>query len=217
MLKKCIITFSVILMVISTSFANEKSICFKGGINFSSIRGDWADLLDSSLHSNQGFVGGIAFNVALSDLIVIQPELLFSSKGYNHDTNEYDGWGIKTIKNNHFKMNYLVLPVLINFEFFSKSTFSPRIYLGPEIGFLLNAYETVDRRRESISDSFNPIDIGTTIGGGLKIRAGSGYLLLEVRYTFGMSSIYEGSVEGWKNTNKTLGIMLGYGFTFPRS
>jgi hypothetical protein len=48
-----------------------------------------------------------------------------------------------------------------------------------------------------------------TFGGGLRFRAGAGSLMVEARYTFGLSRVF----ESW--TVHTQGVSLGAGFSTP--
>jgi len=205
------------MLMITVSFANEKKVAFKGGVNISSIRGDLSDQMGSTLHPNFGIIGGASIEFPLSNQISLQPELLFNSKGYHFDAIQYDNIGNGTEISVDISLNYLTLPTFFKVKFNSNNKVIPNIYLGPVLGILLNAVEETDGEKSSVNNDYSTLDIGTIFGGEIHFMIDNRLLLLDLRYSLGLSNIHKNSADSWRTTNSTFSVMIGYGFTISRS
>jgi len=67
---------------------------------------------DPSISYKTGFIVGLAVQFPISDMISIQPELLYHQKGYKL-SDEFDGLNY----NETVTLNYLELPIMVNFAF----------------------------------------------------------------------------------------------------
>ena len=103
--------------------APNAGIGFKAGVNFASLHGSDKDLLgDISGHTN--FHAGIFAQIALGEFFSVQPELLYSRRGYERNDST-------------FRLNYFDVPVLAVFSI--SRNFS--VHLGPQASFLVAASE----------------------------------------------------------------------------
>lgn len=192
------IVLSLGLLVGMAGIANAQNIRFgvKAGASLSSLSGDNTGEAKSVV----GFVGGLAANFGFSDLLSLQPELLYSMKGFKAESG---GDKVQT----HF--NYLDIPVLLRVNadglFFEA---------GPQVGFLLSQKTTYDVAGTSIPDNtsttgLNKVDFGYAVGLGYQLESGPS---IGIRYNGGIADINDKSVAGDKQRNSAFQLQLGYMF-----
>ena len=211
-----------LLLLASGLFAQSKSyIGVKGGYNIGSA------FIKHSLNRvtvKEGFKSG--FHVGLTTVhylekhVGLQAELNYTKKGW---IQKFDS-GEKFIQD----LNYVELPILVNVYFGSRKT-RPFINVGTFIEYL-------------VSDSNNglPIDTtgsdfyyfqaerdkkfgyGLTAGGGFYQDIGSGTIVIEGRFTFNNSNVFESgtldsgipNVSNQINTTISIGYLLSFGNGF---
>lgn len=117
-----------------------------GGFLFSTIEGDLTEQ-----HSYVGnFCAGVYGTVQMFPPLGVMIELYYAGLGT----------GFVSIGDSKLHLNYLVLPVLLTYEFRPKFTTG----LGPYFGFLLNARDQGDDFEENITDLISRLDVGVKIG-----------------------------------------------------
>ncbi len=97
--------------------------------------------------------------------------------------------------------NWLYLPVQAEYTLFRSSSavsrYSPYVAGGISLGYLLNASITAERQREgqstvpeaNIDISRNRINGGIAAAAGIKPQIGKGKLVVEIRYTYGITPV----------------------------
>ena len=68
-------------LLIAAPLQAQTTLGVKGGINISTVNTDLPDF-ENLTDSKTGFVGGVYANFALGGVFAIQPELLYSEKGF---------------------------------------------------------------------------------------------------------------------------------------
>lgn len=171
-ISKIFITFLVLTFLPFSSTAQNLPFGLKGGLNLSSLSVE--DANDSNLLP--GFYGGVWTKIVLSENFGIQPELLYSSQGVKATYDE-EFLGIPVADGEtKLRLNYINLPVYLNY----KLSEDFRFFLGPYLGFLLNArmetdadildflsYENSD---EVDIKEFSSIDAGISGGLGFELK-----------------------------------------------
>jgi Outer membrane protein beta-barrel domain len=165
-----------------------------------------------SLQPRSAMYAGPVLIVPLGRHLFFQPEVLYSAEGAKESaytaTYGTTDWT--------FKLSYLAAPVLVGFDGAAGASVSPRVYAGPV--FALNLSCQFEASSPGQSGTFacsygdltaKSLAFGATVGGGLRFRAGAGSLMVEARYTFGLSRVF----ESW--TVHTQGVSLGAGFSTP--
>lgn len=116
----------------ATDSRNDLQIGFKGGANYSNLY----DIRAQNFSANPLFgpVFGGFLSVPIGTYLGIQPEVLYSAKGYS-------GQGSDLINGSYSynsRLNYLDVPILLQFKP------SPNLYLlgGPEYSYLLSSSYT---------------------------------------------------------------------------
>lgn len=177
---------ATLLAVAAAPTAHAQSIRFgvKAGANLSNLSGN---LTNQNQYNNRfGFHGGVMVNFGLAnDLVSIQPEILYSQKGFKYANQSI------TVLNNTFRntgnvrYDYLDVPILVRLKvsgvFFE---------VGPQYSYLMNI--STDRTQTlngsvvgtagsgtSNLDRVNRNELGYV--GGLGFQSSEG-LLLGVRY-----------------------------------
>ena len=127
------------------------------------------------------FMGGgfVRFNMGR---LGIQPELLYVTKGAALE-GEVDG---------DIGIDYIAVPVLLHFPLTYGSSFAPYLIAGPEFAFDAGCEVSGEGASVDCDDiglERKSFDIGIAAGGGFAFAMGPGALMLEGRWTHGLSNI----------------------------
>ena len=185
--------FALLLLAgLSFTFAQAQTkVGLKGGVNYSNIAGD---LENEDVYMNKfGFNGGLTANFAITgdNFLSIQPELLYSQKGYKYRDEEFtDILGREVRRKGTRNFNYLDLPVMLKVNagglFFEA---------GPQLSYLLairdNSETSVNGSTDSNWRSIDKDDLAELEIGyaaGLGFQAANGFSL-GVRYNGSLSDL----------------------------
>lgn len=144
-----------------------------------SVTGLVGDNVSASAKYTVGFHAGIIANFASSDAFSVQPELLFSQKGYKVES------AGKTL---NYNLNYIDVPVMFRFNV-TKLT----LEIGPQLGLLASASVSNGTQSVTISNTFSQADFGYALGLGLPLTDD---LQLGLRYNGGITSAFKPVVVG---------------------
>jgi hypothetical protein len=146
----------LVLAVLSFSYAQAQSakIGIKAGANYSNLAGD---LQNEDVYENKlGFNAGLTANIPLvgDNFLSLQPELLYSQKGYKYKDVEYKNV-LGTYKSKGTRnFSYLDLPVLLKVN-------AGGLYFegGPQLSYLLGIQDNVKTTINGDTDnSYSKID-----------------------------------------------------------
>ncbi|AKD03861.1 porin family protein [Pontibacter korlensis] len=198
-MKKLILGLGLALMA---GTATAQSMGVKAGLNYTTLKGRDAENYDY----RPGYTAGITARKSFNELIGLQTELLFTSKGAKR---ELSSNGTETEE--RLRLSYLDVPVLLSVQvsglFFEA---------GPQMSFLLKGKQTLEVSRSNtttiteteITDNPYPIDFGYAAGVGYRAPNGVGF---GVRYNGGLKDIDdEGSFEGKERRNASFQFTLSY-------
>lgn len=159
-----------------------------------------------------GFTIGAALQLKLKKMFAIQPEILFSAKGQKLEFDNYT---------QIINLNYLEIPILFEL-LIPAGIITPSLYAGPAFAFKLGKVNGKDEY-DNTDKCVNGFDFGIAMGGGIGIKAGPGNIIIDARYTFGLTKIFKltdemkliGITEEYiKNRNSALSFEAGYLFNF---
>lgn len=194
--------------------AQETRFGVKGGFNYSTIVGD----LTTGLKFRFSGHGGIFVEIDFSEKFKLQPELLYSSQGFQFSTD------LAAIQNggavgddNDFRtnvqLNFITVPILGKFALNDKLD----VEFGPQFGFLVNQvtkFKDLDQasdvnadRRSSISGDFQ-LDYGAAVGLGITL---SDNLSVSPRFYVGLRNRLN-ALAAAQNYNATIQLSLNYIF-----
>jgi hypothetical protein len=190
----------------------------KAGANLSNLSGD---LVNQDQYKNRfGFQGGVMLNFGLGDILSIQPEVLYSQKGFKYADQQITS-PIGTFRNTgNVRYDYLDVPILVRVR--AAGVF---FEVGPQYSYLMNV--STDRTQTLNGNTIGNAGSGTSdlsnvkrneLGyvGGLGYQASNG-VMLGVRYSgaftdFAKNSNY--SNDEFRNARNStfqayVGVLLG--------
>lgn len=182
-----------------------------------------------------GLIGGAFLSFNVGPTFSIQPEILYSVKGvekkfrYNFNSTDFE-----TVL--QVNTAYLEIPVLLKYRFPTEGNIKPSLYVGPALGFNISGKLQLEEGTEGgFATDLGEIDIANLkstefsgiIGGELGIAMGNTTLLLDLRYTQGLTKAYEdvstvdaGEIpivnsDGTADDSKNSSFSLSIGILFP--
>ena len=196
-------------------FAQDSRFGLKAGPNYSSVVGDLTEGLKFRFSGNVG----VFIEIELSENLKFQPELLYSSQGFQFSSDlssieNPNSSGNQNDFRNNVQLNFLTVPLLMKFSLNDKLD----TQVGPQFGFLINQITKTKNLNEGSGASNDRIvqngnfqlDYGATIGLGYAI---SDKLSLSPRAYIGLRNRLNGLGGNLYNVNVALQLSLSYVFT----
>lgn len=166
----------------------------RGGVNFASLNDT-----DLDAQSNVGFTAGFYLQYPIANSpIVIQPEVLYSQKGFELEAGGNTGTA---------NFSYLEVPVLVKFNYVLEGPLTPYVTAGPYVAFLLDSSsEFNDQTVENDLENLKTVDFGVAVGAGFDYQRFN----LGVRYSAGLTPVFEDDDLSAKNG--VFSIVAGFSF-----
>ncbi|HEX6309412.1 MAG TPA: porin family protein [Longimicrobiales bacterium] len=198
----------VVGLAFGATVASAQTIGFKAGVSLATMS---IEDIDEGVDHRTGFAGGgfVRFDFGR---LGIQPEILSVTKGFEVDDPSGD---------ERLSLEYVAIPVLLHFPLTYGASFAPYLIGGPEFAFEVGCDAEIGGVEfdcdDAGADSFDrkSFDIGLSAGGGLAFAMGPGALLLEGRYTWGLTNIQDDEQEA-ELKNRAAYIMAGYSIPLGR-
>lgn len=164
----------------------------KGGLIISHLQGDDAATL-SNLEQRQSYHAGFYSQFSVSDWFSIQPEALYTRKGYKYADADT-------------RLDYFDVPVLASFQVLDNVS----LLAGPQVSVLMTVKEN---DREMDKEYYNSFDYGAAAG----IEGRLSFLRLGARYVSSFHHIYKpGNMVGSRSVtdvhHNTVQLYIGVGF-----
>jgi len=203
------ITIGLILGILVTSPVHcQIDLGIKAGLNNSTNVDnlETTNEFENDKEYRTGYHIGIVSNINLSEKFTINPEMLYSQKGYKNVSRvvyTYDAYGnpLEYDESKYdVRLNYIVVPVLFGYEVVNNLY----LYTGPEFGYLFNTNANFN----------NGFEFSLAGGTGYNI----GRFTIELRYIHGLSSlttdaqytdIYGNPIDDPKFQNRLFQLSLG--------
>ena len=188
-MKKSPFLFAALLFSLSL-FAQEPPVLgLKGGLNVSSISGEFAGLQKDSrlgLH-----VGALA-HIHLTHKLALQPEVVYSGQGFKYAQGNTE---------HSVGLHYVNIPLQLQYMFDNGFRFQT----GPQIGILADVTDKVNGQETGFfgADDFKTVDASWSLGLGYLTYSGLG---VDARYNFGLSNINNAGNLMRKNRVFQLGL-----------
>ena len=161
----------------------------KAGVNFANFAGDDA----SDEKTLVAFYAGVMYNIMISDMFSIEPQLMYSGQGAKDDND------LKLL------LSYILLNPL--FRYNTQSGFF--VGTGPQIGFLLSAKVKQSGNSADVKDQFKGTDIAWAFALGYDMANGFG---IYGRYNLGLTNIIDDDDADLKNSV----IQIGFRYTMRK-
>ena len=188
------IAFLIIIAVCGLSQVHAQNFGVKAGYNYSTFSGETSSI--STIEGLSGFYIGGLVELPISNMLSIQPELIFSRQGVDLRQG-LKNFSIKT-DTSEIRLDYLNIPVM------AKVNLGP-IFLegGVQFGFLVNKPK-VDRYIANVylrnlldKDSYNSFDFGVGAGLGVKLNQ---HFFVETRYTYSLTNVFNPNDKHFKSS-----------------
>ena len=212
------IALLIIMTVCGLSQVRAQDFGVKAGYNYSTFSGETSSI--STIEGLSGFYIGGLVDLPISDVLSIQPELIFSRQGVAL-RQEIKGFGFNvSINNADIRLDYLNIPVM------AKVNLGPFFLQGGvQFGFLvgkpeLGRYITNVRVGTLLDkDSYNSFDFG--VGAGLGFNFNRRFFA-EARYTHSLTNVFDPNDDYFKasgigsnnNNFKNAVLSIGLGMKF---
>lgn len=171
------LSFVLFLFLIVNAANAQKSWGIRAGANFSNVS-------ESNTDMQTGIYAGLYKQFGLvSKLLYIQPELQFSSQGFDTKTTSTE-------------LNYIQVPVLA--RLYILKAFS--LETGPQIGFLVS-----DKTSGAVNPDYNTFDTSWAVGMSINLPLG---LFIDTRYIAGLSDLNDFS----SSKNQVIQVGAGFRF-----
>jgi len=197
--------------LVAAPAAEAQTIGFKLGASMSTVSVE--DDEGVNIDSRTAFGGGGFIRFGMGR-IGIQPELLFLSKGFSADAPGDDDVDLQ--------LDYVEIPVLLHLPLSMGTSFAPYVFGGPAFAFEVgceagNDAVTIDCDEDG-ADLFDrkKTDVGIAAGAGLEFAMGPGSILLEGRYTWGLTNLNESDNESESLKNRSAFFAAGYSIPLGR-
>ncbi len=180
------------------SSAQYMSFGPKAGINFSTLTNP------DNGESLTGLTAGGFYVYSIIENFGVSADLLYSGEGGKFTTEFSDGNIFQKIELRS-RLHYIRVPILANI-FFGRygDNFRPKFSVGPSFGFLAGvtnkaisittegSTEVRAETKNTSSSGYATMDVGLLIGAGFNYKvADAMWFNMDVRYTFGLTDIYE--------------------------
>lgn len=206
-MKNTIRLSSLFILIFGLATASQAQIGFgvKAGLNAYTLNQSGEDIVESSLKSLNGFHIGAVVSYQLDESLSLTTGLTFITKGTRVNLDEEFAEAISFEGSSFIKLNYLEIPLHINYQ---KNNF--HVFGGPYVAFGLsgkfvddytinfNGVEFVEDNEIILNpafgsvvrselaedeDAFNALDVGLNLGVGY--QAGPVFISLDYSYGFG--------------------------------
>jgi hypothetical protein len=188
MMKKIIVLLTVLVVAINADAQIKLGI--KAGLNVSdmSFSNKIGESLDNTYANRTGWHLGMAMKMKFPLFpLTLQPELLFSTKGFNND------------ENSHLTLNYIEIPLNLQWGI-SIGKIRPYVELSPYLSYLVGSNKALKE--------LNSWDGGVGLGVGIDIWK----LQISGKYVWGLEGNV-GDIAGFKDVSfksRSVRISLGY-------
>ena len=156
-------TFCLVFIAVSCATLYAKSPVRLGataGLNLSSFYGDDSKPFGVAPKYKSGVTGGVFLVYKIAETVAIRPEILYSNSGgkYNY-SGEY-----QTIA-----LNYIQIPVLLQYTIRTEKRWEPIVMLGPAVGVNIKATDTYVLEEVDIKKGIKNIDFGALCKAGFNV------------------------------------------------
>ena len=218
-LVKFILIVLEIILALYNAFSQTTTAGFRVGANYFTIHNELIE--DNAMHT-AGIDLAIPVEFKISPLFSIQPELHFSQKGAKFESIQ-EGKDLAV----EVKTNYLELPLILKANYGTERV-KYYLFAAPSIGYATNRFiaektgatdkviENIDFIKEGATQS-QRFELSALVGVGTSLKAGVGAIVIDIRYSFGLTDNTKLNKERPSSFGKTTnrGCTLSAGYMMP--
>lgn len=195
------VAFVFMFVVTNVSAQGLTAKGFLGGINMANVYGDDVEMEGIKPSNQMGFAAGAFLVYNFGENLGIRPEVLYSQKGAKYE----EGEAKVTLK-----VDYLEIPILIQFAIPTEGSLKPILLAGPYVGIKMSAKTVMEigdqSSEEDMGDEVKSTDFGLMFGAGVVF---SDRFEISARYSMGFTSIPDVEIEDVDLKNKAIQIRAG--------
>ncbi|WP_375437645.1 porin family protein [uncultured Hymenobacter sp.] len=190
----------------STSDSRNNGFGIKGGLNFIDLHGSDTENYNS-LSNLKTYHAGVYAQFGFNDKFSVQPEILFSRKGFDDRESNLGGTATNPVRET--RLDYIQVPVLLVYNFLDNVS----IHVGPQASLLVRVKDQGEEKSINAA-GFHSLDYGVV--GGLEARVGPARV--GARYDLGLAKIYDNPSAFGRQAlsnvkNGAFQVYVGVGFT----
>lgn len=177
----------------------------KGGFNMSNLYNSGDDVDDNNVL--YGFNAGVYATLPISDMVAIQPEVLFTTKGAELEYNNAFAQG-----DAKFRLNYIEVPLLVRVNVTKNFNIHAGGYASYLVSSKISGSGDIDFDQDIDRDDLNKFDAGIAAGVGVDFNP----ISIGLRYNYGLTTVgKERTVAGTTYTfpdakNSSLNLYVSY-------
>jgi len=176
------------------------SIGPEAGISFSKYGKD-----ASSNSFKPGAIGGLFVTYSIINTFGVTAKFLIHQKGASFEPDDTKQ-----------TLTYVEIPIIGRYFFNKEGKVRPNIFLGPSFSFLTGVKNKVgsnNPEKIDYNNDYNNVDVGVTTGFGCNIRIqNETYLVLDGRYTHGLSDLSKSNNNNVNNQSLAFTAGVSFGF-----
>ncbi len=153
--------------------------------------------------SRTGFMFGIRNEIPVSSYFSLQPELMYTQKGFSMNVGSVPGSA---------SLDYLSTAFLARVNIIPEGVIRPYAYAGPEVGINVGSDTSFSAggTKVLVPISYSLIDLDLDMGAGLEASVGSGVsLFTEFRYSLGLNNVLSNPKPGASISTSTFQAIAG--------
>lgn len=162
---------------------SQIKVGLKAGFDFGNVKFP----APSDTKTRVAFYGGLKTEIAAGKKFIVQPEILYSQKGFAFSP-------LGNSKGGHVNINYISVPLLAGYRPADKLT----VLAGPEFNYLINAKSHIEEVSSDLSTIYKKFDVGIDLGVAYQLLKSIG---IEIRYCYGLSYLAEGTLMDNQGNN----------------
>lgn len=168
------------LLLATALFAQDPKYGLKAGINFATVTGLGGEL-------KPGFNGGVLAHLHVTPAFSLQPEVMYSNQGTKYSST------------NKLLLNYINVPVLLQYNFDNGF----RLQGGPQIGFIIEAKNKTGNVETDVASAYKTVDFSIPVGFSYLGYSGFG---VDMRYNIGVTNVKKNAAMNYRNSVLQLGL-----------
>lgn len=195
----------VLVLGLPATASAQSLVGVKGGLLVSDVSASDEQSIEG-IESRTGAGFGAFFRTMIAPAVSVQPEVLYVTKGFESADEEITG---------EFTLNYIQVPILVQYHLTRGDGVSPRLFAGPAIAFESKCEISGSDGSTEVEFDCSEADIETkstdfsaVFGAGVDIPLSGFVITGDARYDLGLSNIDDSGADG-SVKNRSWGFFLG--------
>lgn len=205
-MRQLLLMTCMMAMLVSGTMARAGTLVgVNGGVDWATIGG--SDAPDNVSHRT-GFLGGGFVRRDLNEQYGLQVEVLYVQKGFEGDIHTVDG----DVHPGKARLEYVDIPLEFVARFEGTDKIGFHIFAGPSFNFNIKAEAETEDGFENDDGRTKNFEFGAVVGGGVEYRLSSFSILVDGRYSSGVTTFAEDAAgQSVDVQNRYTAVMVGIG------